>query len=462
MSGLTDQLTVNYRPPGPVSRAFLESNAFVRGIRGPFGSGKSTVCCVDILDHMVRQKPAADGKRYSRHAIIRQTYPELKTTTIKTWHDIVSPRLGRWIDQGPPTHIFSADDIEAEVMFLALDSPQDVKKLLSMDLTTAWINEGREAPKAVLDGLTARVGRYPPQAMGGPSWFGVTMDTNPPDADHWWYRLAEEQRPDGYEFFAQPSGLSPNAENILNLPPGYYERMCQGKSADWIKVYVKGEYGFVLDGRPVFPEYNDSVHCQAFDLNPRLSLYLGIDFGLTPAAAIGQKDAVGRWRWRYELTTEHMGAKRFGEELAKFIAEKIPTYKFEAITGDPAGTGESQADESTPFDMLKLSKIDARPAYTNDPTIRRESVAAPLGRLIDGQPGFLIHPDMKVARKGFQGGYQYRRVQIAGDERYHDRPDKNLYSHICEAIEYGSIGGGEGKALVQRERKGPRPRYALT
>src|SRR3546814_1590393 len=51
----------------------------------------------------------------------------------------------------------------------------------------------------------------------------------------------------------------------------------------WIKVYVDGDYGFVQDGKPVFPEYRDHVHCRPMPLDPRLPVHVGIDFGLTPA-----------------------------------------------------------------------------------------------------------------------------------------------------------------------------------
>jgi hypothetical protein len=42
---------------------------------------------------------------------------------------------------------------------------------------------------------TQRVGRYPSLRVGGPSWTGIIMDTNPPDDDSWWYKLAEEDKP---------------------------------------------------------------------------------------------------------------------------------------------------------------------------------------------------------------------------------------------------------------------------
>ena len=102
--------------------------------------------------------------------------------------------------------------------------------------------------------------------------------------------------------------------------------------------------------------------------------------------------------------------------------------------------------------------LHARPAPTNDFTIRREAVAQPMSRLIDGQPGFVISPKCKVTRKGLAGGYAFRRLQVAGQERFRDVPDKNAYSHPCEAGQYAMLGGGEGKRVVKKssERTGER------
>ena len=73
-----------------------------------------------------------------------------------------------------------------EVLFLALDRPDDIEKLLSLELTGVWINEAREVAKAIVDGATMRVGRFPSMKDGGPTWYGVIADTNAPDEDHWW------------------------------------------------------------------------------------------------------------------------------------------------------------------------------------------------------------------------------------------------------------------------------------
>lgn len=488
---------VHYRPPGPVAKAFVRSDAFVCAIRGPIGSGKSTACIMKLIKNCKLQQRHPDGWIRRRTAIVRNTYPELKTTTIKSWHQWIPPHVGQYRDSGPPTHriVDEGNKMDWEVIFIALDRPDDVRKLLSFELSDAWINEAREVPKAILDGLTGRVGRFPrtERDADGRVTFGcadpqILMDTNPPDTDHWWYKQAEEPTPEMVEqtaeleaklremgalrpkqplfaWFAQPGGERPDAENMHNLTPGYYLKAKAGKTEDWIRVYVRGEYGYVQDGKPVYPEYRDSVHCAPFELSPRLPLHVGLDFGLTPAALIGQQTPNGQWRMRTELVGTDIGVLQFGEQLKRHLAQRYPGFHVQAVTGDPAGS-QRQGDERTCFDLLRASGVEARPAHANDWDLRREAFAAPMRRMIDGSPGILIHSDCKVLRKGLAGAYCYKRIQVAGDAKFRDKPDKNMFSHVCEAGQYLMLGAGEGKALtrpqIPAERLRDRPRFALT
>ena len=79
--------SLNYKPDGQVLKEFLKNDTFFRGIRGPVGSGKSVACCIEIIKRAISQKPNPDGIRKTRWAVIRNTNPQLKTTTIKTWLD---------------------------------------------------------------------------------------------------------------------------------------------------------------------------------------------------------------------------------------------------------------------------------------------------------------------------------------------------------------------------------------
>ncbi len=445
-----------YIAAGPTLAAFHESDAFVRSIRGPIGSGKSTACVAEILKRAHEQKPGPDGRRKTRWGVVRNTYGELRTTTVRTWHMWFPETLGRFSLDAPPTHRLVTSELDLELIFLALDRPEDVRKLLSLELTGAWVNEARETPKAILDALTGRVGRFPPMADGGPTWSGVFLDGMSPDTDHWLYTLAEEVQPEGYAFFAQPAGDGPDAENRQHLPADYYDRIKAGKDEDWIKVYVKGQYGYAMDGKPVYPEWRDSVHVASEALAPikGLSLFLGLDFGLMPACVFAQHTARGQWRIIDELISENMGMVRFSELLSARLDEWYGDIERIEAWGDPAGNARSQTDERTCMEIVKqYAGIDIRPAPSNEWTIRREAVASTLNRLVDGMPGLLLSPHCKMLRKGFAGGFQYKRVQVSGDERFHDKADKNKFSHPHDALQYLMLGSGEGRMLLGKERR---------
>lgn len=452
----------------PTLAAFHADDSFVRGVRGPVGSGKSVGMCMEIISRAARQRPNSLGQRKSRWAIIRNTYGELKTTTIKTWQEWIpddccpivfdSPIRGTLIQK-----LQDGTTMILEVLFVALDQPKDVKKLLSLELTGAWINEAREVPKAILDGLTMRVGRYPSKIDGGASWRGIIMDTNPPDDDHWWYKCAEEETPVNWKFFAQPAALiykenygyipNPEAENVSNHEFGYeyYFQQIPGKTQEWIKVYVLGQYGNIQEGKPVYPEYNDDLHCAKTELHPysNLPLVLSFDFGLTPAAIFSQLSPRGQFRVLDELVSSEMGIKQFMRDVVvPHIVTEYGQWQKDGsiyVVGDPAGNYRSQTDETTCLEIIQSFDFKhAEPASTNSFIARREAVATYLTRLTDGQPAFLLSPKCKMLRRGFLGGYKYRRIKVAGDERYTDEPDKNQFSHPHDGLQYGALRASQG------------------
>lgn len=452
---------------------FHNDDSFVRGVMGPVGSGKSVGCCMEILARSARQRPNTEGIRKSRWAIVRNTYGELKTTTIKTWQDWIGADVCPIVYDSPirGLAIIPQSDgtvINLEVLFIALDRPEHVKKLLSLELTGGWINEAREVPKAILDGLTSRVGRYPNISDGGASWSGVIMDTNPPDDSHWWYKFAEEETPLNWKFYQQPPALikhptagyipNPKAENIDNhiKKYDYYLDMLAGKTEEWIKVYVLGQYGNVLEGKVVYPEYNDDLHCAKGELFPiqNVPLVVGFDFGLTPSCIIGQQTARGGARILDEIVTENMGIKQFMRDL--FVPYISTAYKpfYDSgniyIVGDPAGGQRAQADATmTCFDEILKFGFNCEAAETNAFLPRRESVACLMTRITDGVPAFQISPKCKILRRGFLGGYHYARVQVQGDERFREEPEKNGYSHIQDALQYWAMRVARGNIVTK-------------
>lgn len=431
----------------PTIRAFSESNAFMRGLMGPFGSGKSVGCSIEIAKRAMEQKPGPDGVARTRWAVVRNSYRQLTDTTIKTFHQwLPPPAFGEWRVSDMRYIVRLGDNVEAEILFRALDRPDQVGNLLSLELTGAWVNEAREVPWAIVEALQARVGRYPSKREGQPTWFGIFMDTNPPDVDSRWFKFFEEgNHPEHFaRIFKQPSGLADDAENLGNLPNGrgYYENLSRGKDPEWIKVYIHGQYGFVIDGRPVFPEYADHWHCKAVKPVKGSDIVVGLDFGLTPAAILTQITPGGQFVVVDELCATDMGFERFADELLTKIATEYPGYNV-IYVGDPAGAGRSQTDERTCFEigMSKGMEIIPGPQTVQ---IRLESVRKPLrSTAAKAEPMFLIDPRCKLLRRALSGGYQYRRLQVSSD-RFTSVPDKNAYSHPADALQYaaGYIFGG--------------------
>ena len=471
-------MNFNYKPDGEVLKQFMKDDTFFRGLRGPVGSGKSVCCSIEIFRRALQQEQNKDGIRQSRWAVIRNTNPQLRTTTIKTWLDwFPEEQWGKFTWSVPYTHHIKVSDLDLEVIFLALDRPEDVKKLLSLELTGIWINEARELPKSIIDACTMRVGRYPSMRDGGASWSGVIADTNAPEDDHWWsimsgdapvpdYISSDEAKmlvkPDNWQFFTQPSGMietkdddgtvigyEPNdkAENSKNILKSYYPNLVQGKTKSWIDVYVMNRLGSIQDGKPVYNMFVADTHVskEEIPVADGVPLYIGLDFGLTPAAVFGQK-VRGRWLILQELVAFDMGIVRFAELLRSEIATRYGNLEVN-IYGDPAGDFRSQTDESTPFQVLRGAGLMARPTSSNDVALRIESVSTVLNRMVDGQSGILIDFRCKELVKGFEGGYQYRRLQVSG-ERYEDKPLKDRYSHIHDAMQYLMLGAGEGRQVL--------------
>ena len=415
------------------------------------------------------QEVLTDGRRRTRWGIIRNTYPELKSTTIKTWTDWFPEEVYGPVKYDlPHSHLVRMKDpklgeIQIEILFFALDQPKDVKKLKSLELTGAWLNEASEISQEAFDMICGRVGRYPKMIDGGPTWHGVIMDYNPPAPDHWIYSLAEEETPEGYRFFTQPPAViphpngpirakggaryveNPKAENRQFLPDKYYERFLSGKEDGFIKIFGMGEYGFMQEGRAVYTSYNDQVHYSAEELQvyQNLPLLLFMDFGRNPAVLFAQYTPRGQLRIIDELCAHDRGLVAFIDEMLKpHLAMHYPGMPIKGW-GDPAGSWRGDLEERTNYEELHQHKLMLLPAPLpkNDFGPRKMAVDRFLNRMIDGKPAILIGPKAKMVRAGFLGKYRLARAQIPGEiNMFKSSPVKNNYSHPHDALQYGCLG----------------------
>lgn len=468
---------IQYTASPTFQKFHADRESFVRGIKGPIGSGKSVGSMVDLaLEKSIQQRPNAAGFRKTRWVFVRSTYPELKSTTIKTFQEFVPDTICPIRMNDAPINakltlpLPDGTCVLSEFLFLALDKPKDLGKLLSLEYTGAFLNEAKELDKAVIDAVTSRVGRYPRAVEGGPTWKGVVMDTNSPSEDHWYAEL-EQNPPEGWTFFSQPPALlrytkgmpllmdpaitgipmekilatgfepNPRAENIKHLPDGYgyYYNSIGGKDPNWVRAYVLNEYATVRNGKPVYGEiFNERIHVAATNLWPVKGhpVYIGMDFGLTPTAIFGQY-IDGQLRILDELVAKRMGLNDFiATALMPLIAEKYSKHE-RIYVGDPAGNTGNDTDDVSCFQTMRAVGMAIQGASTNSIEPRLEAVRYFLMRLAPkGEPAMLLSPHLRILIAGFIAGYQYDRVQVSGEARYRETPSKNKYSHPHDGLQY--------------------------
>jgi len=440
---------------------FHKSLAFVRLVLGAIGSGKSVGMCAEVVRLASLQEPSSDGLRHTRWAVIRNTQKELKMTTIKTWLDWYGD-FGIF-NKSEMTFHLELNDIRCEILFLGLDRPDQLKSLLSLELSGAFINEAREVQPEVIMTIISRLGRYPSMRDDvGCTDPRLIMDSNFPSEDSFLYHMFEEELPKGWELFKQPPPLDdkgvvrPEAENLSNLPEGYYTTQMAGQSVAWLRVHRDCEYGFLMDGKAVYPEFKDHIHVVTdFIPDPSRPVYMGADYGRTPVVVFVQKDAFGRFIFFDEIQEWDMGAERFAQVVNAHIQEHYGHFEHEFIGwGDPAGDDRGQNDERTPMQIMNKAGVKMRSSPSQDPYVRIEALRSPMEKMYDGKPAFMVTPKCKMFRKSLAGGYQYKRMQVSGSPRYAVKPDKNEYSHVCDAGQYVMVGLGEGVNLIRKKNSG--------
>lgn len=445
--------------PTTTGHSAHSDDSFVRIIMGPYGSGKSTWAITEIVKRACNMPVWQSGRRRSRWGIVRNTSGELQTTTLATWLAWFGD-LGDINKRQKPImtyeHTFNDGKgvVELELLFIALDRPEDVRKIKSLELTGCYINELSEVPKAALAHMKGRVNRYPSKAFCEEQyWSGIIADTNPPEDDHWIYKDFEESQFDHHRLFKQPPGLiknddnkwvrNPNADNATHLPDNYYEMLAEGQSYEFIKVFCLGEYGSVGFGKRVYPEFNPDLHAvESIDAIQGEKLILGWDFGLTPACVVMQLSARGQLLVLKEYVADGMGIRSFAESVViPCLMRDFPYSKVGLSVADPAGNNRSEIiEEMSCIGELNSLSIPTISARTNDIGPRLASVRFFLNKMVDGKPGFILHKKgCPVLFKGFAKGYVYSRVAVSGEERYKDTPNKNMFSHPMDGLGYGCM-----------------------
>ena len=135
-------MSVIYTAP-PTLASFMKSEAFGRIAAGPVGSGKTTACLIEILAPLDGTSQStrwlslyslgccsADSEATERHGSKRRS--------------VLVRGPGRMAGSRR-IHITSTSrDVQSELVFIPLENAEDQARLLSMQLTGAWLSEAIE------------------------------------------------------------------------------------------------------------------------------------------------------------------------------------------------------------------------------------------------------------------------------------------------------------------------------
>lgn len=467
---MSEGLSLRWKAPGPVSAAFMsERAARVQAIMGPVGAAKTSTALMKLVFLAAEQKPSTrDGKRKLKACVVRDTYRQLWKTTIPSWLKWMPKTVGTWNggDGEPARHeiLFRLGDgttVELIVEFIAIGENKVEDVLRGYEPTVFLLEEADLLVPEVLMYCIGRAGRYPMMNEGGPTWYGVLLTYNAPDMENYLYEIFEERRPNGFKLFRQPSGFSPDAENLENLPKDYYANLVEGQPDWYVRRMVRNEYGYTRGVELIYPEYNDALHVSAVPLVAvrGRALIIGLDGGMTPAGLINQQMPNGQWRLLREVVTpkgETMGPTRFSEVLNQVLKDEFGDWSRDdiAVAADPATQwGGDEKDLAWIDTVRKETKLKIRPAPSNVPTVRWEAVKKPLVRMIDGRdPGFLMDPSCKMMRRGFNQGYRFRVIDVTGTKRYHNtgEAEKNEFSHAHDGEQYALLTFSAGYDVSMR------------
>jgi hypothetical protein len=463
-----------FRPSGAVSARFIgDQTSVVKAILGPVGGGKSVACVYDSVRRPSLMPACNDGVVRYRRAICGATYGQLERNLYPTWKRWLPEDGGdftpvsEWKGGGGRSAVHKLTwqvlrgnrlvTILAEYVFAAVGDLAVEEFMRGFEPTDFWLYEVDQLPEAMIDVGITRLGRHPPTSSEGvPDALPrtaefipmIACDLNAPDIDSWFYKKFEEDPPAGFRLYKQPSGRSARAENVDNLPRGYYDRQVEALSKrpggkHLVARMVDAKYAPSSAGEPVYAdEYDDDRHLSPGELMPvpGIPLVLGFDQGLGQPACVGlQFLATGETRVLFEVVPGRMSARRFAQRVRLEIEEVCPGVPLaELHYADPAGfTGADADDGELAWAEIVSAELGIviEPTETNELGVRHQVVVDEL----NARPGLVVSRQRcPMLRKGFVSHYMFEKR--ADEKSQNKKPVKNLWSNPHDALQYGVLG----------------------
>lgn len=468
--------------PSPVGQLVHESDAFIKMLMGPYGSGKSCCMAMEVLIYAACQEPAPPNHlgqriRYSKVGVIRGSYPQLQSATRDSLMQVLPDSCGRINESGSPIKGFYFMPLEdgtfvhLDLVLCAVEKKSDLEKFKSMNWSFCWINEADAICPEAIAFFAGRIGRYPGESLGGVSWAGMLMDFNRPASGHYLLELMKKKELTVYDslgnskaipidVFVQPPAafkrkradgsiyyeVNSEAENLNNLKGGtaFYENqiglLLSTGSYDEIDVTFCLLDAQIKEGRPVFESFEQEVHVAPYPIEPtpHVQLVIGYDTsGIHPGTTFLQF-LNKRWCVLDELLGVGVGFQEF--VFNHMIPLILRRYAFcERIVACDYADARLDYTGLSPTAHLQMAGLETWKPDTNNPKIRHGAVNTLLNRR---NGGLLISSNCEITIGALAGGYHYRKLGRSGsglETKYNLTPEKNLFSHIADSLQYAAM-----------------------
>ncbi|MCB7130158.1 MAG: hypothetical protein J3T61_11540, partial [Candidatus Brocadiales bacterium] len=247
-------------------------------------------------------------------------------------------------------------------------------------------------------------------------------------------------------------------DNRANLPQGYIEELEANYPADWIDMYLKGEFGITLEGIPCTPGFRPVVeinnvkvawhvapHALAWD--PAIPLKRGWDPGrVRPACVVWQMTKNGQWRKLWEFLGHNQPGNIFIPAVKQMLNDRFPGA-FWHDYADPQVFEKDKTDGRSWNDELTMQGINIIKIPRTSPSSRSDVFNRMLSRTTrDGQPLVVISPECEISIEAYRGGYHRRKPEL-GKPTYDDPVKDGYYEHIVDADGYMMVGNYEQNTM---------------
>ncbi|WP_408590081.1 hypothetical protein [Novosphingobium sp.] len=484
--------------PGPISDRFLLSRAFVCIIVGPVGSAKTMTSLRKLRRIGMMQGGRVDQNgvlwRKARVGVIRETYPNLEKNTLPSWFRIHPESDGKFTWKAPYTHRLqlilrtdprtgkAIDVCEFEIEFRAIGDRSVEEACRGWEVVAVMIDEADLQPADLLAFLSGRVGRssdLDPSMVVDPT---IIMSLNAPYIDNWIYPLAYENefadlfdpellealngRP-LLETFVQPGGRSGLAENLHNLPKGYYtiQAALNKHRPDYVARMIDNKPVPMQHGQPVNPQFDFERHVRKLEWDRNRMLVIGFDQGLFASAVAGQRTDAGHLRTLREAvsfieagkTLRKIGPTAFGQMVRAMLNDHFFDIDPDRIrfVGDPAAWKASDNEDDERDWIRAFQKAlghRTHKAKSNKQALRHEAI----WRALSEHDGYAVDPSCKHLIRGHLGGYRYRSADLKdGETRGHLEVADTIYTHVCDAEQYLALEGAHVISEIRGRKMRP-------